>query len=586
MKINFTKTLPNGTTEQITSVKEVGIPVKIAAQPGVKLDIKIESGVESKKGASAKSTLHRSGNDMIVEEDGEAIVQVVDFYAVDGASLSGVEWNYTGSVGQDAVVVAGNESASTTAAISGSEGTSDLSPQLGLGTLLLTGGAVGLAAAGSGGGGAVAINVVTGVITAGPVVPGHGLSVVIYKADGTLINGTQAASTATVDATGHFTLNVGTYTGVVIAKVVDSGTQTDYKDEATTQDKDLTATLMAVGILTSTGTTLKLNINPLTAVAAQKAGLNADGTGSVASATAATDANSAVAMAFGLSDITATEPDTTNDTNSTNNALGRVLAVLSGMDQANAGDMQTTINQLVNNTTGVIQTGTHGELASALQMALYNAAVIADPSGTLGLAQAAAPQIVNALTTISTAALNNSATDTNPTAADYTAAGITGVTSTNLAAINSALVKACPACMDRAIRSRTSGKCDSIWTIRCWRLYWRNHRGMARLSNMSHPIQTLPKPSANPIPHIPNGSAQTMRQQSVMLKGSPVCCKYLFHARLAGSWRKKFSSQMCWPNKRFDCNSGAEDGSLRVDSDCHRRSRVLRSLPMTPRRTA
>ena len=118
-----------------------------------------------------------------------------------------------------------------------------------------------------------------------------------------------------------------------------------------------------------------------------------------------------------------------------------MLATLSGLDQINVnnGGMQTTINQLVNTTTGVIQTGARGELASSLQMALYNAAVIADPSGTLGLAQAAAPQIVNALTAISTAALNNSATDTNPTAADYTAAGITGVTSTNLAAINSAL---------------------------------------------------------------------------------------------------------------------------------------------------
>ena len=78
-------------------------------------------------------------------------------------------------------------------------------------------------------------NIVDGLVTAGPVIPGNGLTVNLYKADGTTLLGSGGLNVA-----GQFRIDVGSYTGAVIAKVVDTNTAADYMDEATGLDKDLT----------------------------------------------------------------------------------------------------------------------------------------------------------------------------------------------------------------------------------------------------------------------------------------------------------------------------------------------------------
>ncbi len=230
-----------------------------------------------------------------------------------------------------------------------------------------------------------AVNVM-GQIVAGPVIVGNGLSVDIYLANGTLL-----VSGIRVNSDGSFTAaNLPIDAGdVIIAKVVDSTTGPDYLDEATGVAKDLNAVLLAVK--TVEGTTVTMNINPLTTVAAIKAGLAADGSGTVANAAAATNANKATAQAFGLADIdiTTTSVVATNsggfdatDQLSSGEKIGAVLAALSGLDNLNGGNSQATvvaISQLLN------VDGSKGQLSDQGQVRLMDGAIAAEDrvNGTL-----------------------------------------------------------------------------------------------------------------------------------------------------------------------------------------------------------
>ncbi len=260
----------------------------------------------------------------------------------------------------------------------------------GLGVGLLVGGGLILAASGSsssGNGNATpASNIVSGSIVGGPVVTGNGLTVNLYRADGTSLLGT-----GTLDpVTGQFSIDVGSYTGVVIAKVADAGVGADYIDEATGQAVDLAANLMAVGV--AAGGTVTLNINPLTTVAALKAGANFAG---ASTGTPTTDAvnqtNTAVAQAFGLSDLTGTTVVTTvSDSGSANGAYdptngltnaekyGAVLAALSGMD-SNLGGSQNTIDTLAANLTVA---GSSGTLSPTALDAMMSGSATADGNTT------------------------------------------------------------------------------------------------------------------------------------------------------------------------------------------------------------
>ena len=189
-----------------------------------------------------------------------------------------------------------------------------------------------------------ASSIVSGSIVAGPVLSINDLVVNLYAADGTTQIGT-----ANVDANGQYSAQIGSYTGVVIAKVSSAGTGiADYLDEATGQQLDLTTVLTAVGVASNTG--LNLNVNPLTTIAAQLAGLDTDGSGVIDSEAAVDSANATVATAFGIQDSLIAPStleaivDVNGGTNAEANDYGKVLAVLSSLDQINHGDLQTAIS--------------------------------------------------------------------------------------------------------------------------------------------------------------------------------------------------------------------------------------------------
>ena len=172
------------------------------------------------------------------------------------------------------------------------------------------------------------------------------MSVNIYNADGSTPLGTSPLS-----STGTFSVDVGTYTGVIFAKVVNANAGVDYMDEATGQGKDLTATLMAVAVVP--GGNITVNMNAITSIASIKAGVSSDGVvPATISAQVVVDTNTAVATAFGLVNILTVEPvatiavDGTANTNydpatlSDGAKYGAVLAALSGADYNNGGVMK------------------------------------------------------------------------------------------------------------------------------------------------------------------------------------------------------------------------------------------------------
>jgi hypothetical protein len=277
---------------------------------------------------------------------------------------------------------------------------------------------------GSSGGGAAAggAHTVSGTVVAGPVIAGNDLIVNLYKTDGLTLLGT-----GSVDANGHYSIDIGSYGDIVVAKV-SKGSAPDYVDAATGQARNLSADLMAVGL--ASDSTLTLNINPLTTVAAFRAGAVFEGV-SAASLTerTMTDANTGVAAAFGLADLTGSSivttvtaagtpnPDYTPADLSNAEKYGAILAALSGMDAANSDNMQVTIDNLF---AGLVGTGSGAVLGSAAADALLAGSLAAAGSASRAGAKGLASVLSDLLT------MNNSMIGIDPVTGD----NIIGVTDT------------------------------------------------------------------------------------------------------------------------------------------------------------
>ncbi|MBT3196145.1 MAG: hypothetical protein HN344_00350, partial [Gammaproteobacteria bacterium] len=197
---------------------------------------------------------------------------------------------------------------------------------------------------------------VSGSLVFGPVEGGHGLSVEIYAADGATLLGN-----GIVDANGNYSIDIGNYSGAIIAKVIDASDAPDFIDEATNQAKDLNAEIMAVGVVGEGDNAL--NVNPLTTVAAQSAGVSYSETTALDEQAIAA-ANSEVASTFGLQDLHNTDVVATNSpnyattTNEQAKTYGQILEQMSVLDAANGGDMQATIDALTTTITQAAESST------------------------------------------------------------------------------------------------------------------------------------------------------------------------------------------------------------------------------------
>ena len=358
----------NGAVKQEVLQTVAGKLAQVPVMPGEHIAVQIEAvakaGVANGK-AALKSK--KVGKDLVLELDGQDVATLTDYFADAGAAgqldsvtlmdSAGQPWasmvgdgmgggTSTGSVaGNNAVGLTGTgiEIASDAPIADGLVGLA--APQVA--------GAFGVAAmalgsVGSSGAFAAAVaNTLTGLVMLGPVVADNGLWVHAYDASGNHLG------KGKVDATGKYTINLGSYAGPVLVLVEDSNaTAADYKDEATGKDLDLATLLSAASVSVAGPNTL--NINPLTALAASKVAPAAvtnfeQKQTLVGSLNDAQANNDAIKAAFKLAvDITKTTPDAVNDGSGTSDTLGNLLAAISGLDLLNGGDQSTTLTQLQN----------------------------------------------------------------------------------------------------------------------------------------------------------------------------------------------------------------------------------------------
>lgn len=228
---------------------------------------------------------------------------------------------------------------------------------------------------------------IEGSIMAGPLTgnPGGDLTVDAYDASGALLGSTSVA------ANGTYSLTINKV-GPVVLRVrdkdpADSEVPT-YRDEASGQAKAMPE-LLAVVNIEQQGTSLKVNITPLTDLAAKMSGVTGDYKAPALSAIATN--NAAVAQLFlGEADLLATTPLATVDTQggATGNAnlYGAVLHTLSQMEQSG----NKTTAQLVQELASSISiAGGVATLSNAMATTVQSTANGLVPANKITAAQAA-----------------------------------------------------------------------------------------------------------------------------------------------------------------------------------------------------
>ena len=278
-----------------------------------------------------------------------------------------------------------------------------------------------------------------GLISAGPVVSGHGLEVDIINSAG------QVISTVAVDENGMFMANVNVAPGeVLLARVkdTDSGAP-DYLDEATGHSIDLEADLLVAFVVGTSGS-MRIAVNPLTTVATLDMGVSiVSGQVQVPDTLTPTQVrtiNNVLARAIGLgetADIALTQAIPTNsdaftpETLEPGEKVGLLLAAISGAAKTNS--QTEAINQLVG---GVRSDGTW--TADAFTFLVIGAQVAQEQAGSLQLlAQIesvvhVASETIQSLLTVAIA----TATETNTAAATANTSVADADTATEAAVTN------------------------------------------------------------------------------------------------------------------------------------------------------
>ena len=346
-----------------------------AAQPGARYAV-----IDLATGAAPKGlVLKQKGSTLVVDLEGtDADVEITGFYAVPEAAFlpeARVDTAQAGAALGGTVVTAATPVQAGSGATGAVWSAADDAPaavpmHIALGGLGLAGAAVTFGGSDAGAP-PVARSLVTGTVVGGPVVSGNGLTVDVFQADGVTRLGT-----AKVAADGSFTVDVGSYTGVVIARVQDADDGADYLDESTAAGKDLNATLFSSTVVQVPNSTVVININALTTLAHHAASDTAGG--APLSAEAVNNANHAIAQLFGLDALQAVPVAPTNggsydpaDGLSQGELYGAVLAALSGADAGNGGDSQQTIDALL---AGLTLTGDQATLDDAAQTLVVDGA--------------------------------------------------------------------------------------------------------------------------------------------------------------------------------------------------------------------
>ncbi len=208
-------------------------------------------------------------------------------------------------------------------------------------------------------------SLVTGTVTAGPLLAGHDLKIKLYQAlsNNSPDSNNPLVGETTIDANGRFRLQTD-YDGVIIAHVYSTNADNDDYDDEISGDKNLATDLYSSAVKLN-GSDLEIQVNPLTTLAYKKITeqslLTDDGVN---------NSNSAIAHAFNINDLhseitTVNDNANFNGANGLNNAeqYGAALAILSALDQQ-SGSIQTAIDNLA---AGITLSGQQASLNSSAQ---------------------------------------------------------------------------------------------------------------------------------------------------------------------------------------------------------------------------
>ncbi|WP_019430211.1 FG-GAP-like repeat-containing protein [Limnohabitans sp. Rim47] len=99
-KIIATLTSPEGVVSRQTMVKFAGQPIQLNVPAGTKLDLQVQGqapaqGKTLKADAKPELKLQQAGNKLLVEGEGEVLVEVADFYANPNSSVGSLSWDYS-----------------------------------------------------------------------------------------------------------------------------------------------------------------------------------------------------------------------------------------------------------------------------------------------------------------------------------------------------------------------------------------------------------------------------------------------------------------------------------------------------------
>ena len=117
MRIQITTTTAQGQTEQIDIEKRANAPVQTKALAQGVVSIAIDgvkqTGQEKINGKVVK--VKKNGNNLVLEVEGEALAEVTDFFATEGATLDGAGWSFAEASMQPAALAEASASLETSA---------------------------------------------------------------------------------------------------------------------------------------------------------------------------------------------------------------------------------------------------------------------------------------------------------------------------------------------------------------------------------------------------------------------------------------------------------------------------------------
>ena len=415
---------------------------KVVLEPGMKIALE-QNGVplnaEQLNGENLVVT--KAGDSLMVTMPDGSQTELVDFFITDDVTLEGDFWDLpadsglvqtAGGVVAKPVALAqvadkgvlGEEAIATDAkATDIAEGVAEVvtetAPAVGAGGAggvlagvaglgLAAGGGGGDVGGGGGGGGGGAVvdgNTYTLTAVAGPQSDnGAGTTVALYKASG--VDAGQLLGTMSYDSVkGKYSfLDTTNFTGVIIAKLVDTDSTADYISEATGEATNFGegTVLMSVAAINGTNGAVNLTISPLTTAAAKNLGVSATAESAVTFVNPLTgqtvvDTNKALAMAFNILDADGNPVDISTQTvNTTVNLDGAVNnSAVTGTDAASAYGRALALVANAEKASGLSLVDMAQNIALALKVDGSGAAVtgsLTKPSSQTDLVQQAISQ--------------------------------------------------------------------------------------------------------------------------------------------------------------------------------------------------